>query len=151
MKDASIDIKERNSLEKSYENDIKKIRNFKDKESKENLKEMSIKPLDENIVIKTSKSRGRYLVSKTNLAIGEILGEETPLASVLYEEYYDTNCYGCQRKFISLLPCRNCANVVYCSIECEEKSWNNFHEYECEYMEFLSYSWMSRIGLLALR
>lgn len=54
-----------------------------------------------------------------------------------------THCYECMlrldTRIMSLAYCRQCTNVVYCSPECERKSWfRSGHKHECQFIELLS-------------
>lgn len=41
-------------------------------------------------------------------------------------------CYGCHKiKELKTKLCENCQNVRYCSVECQQKDWKDFHKKRC--------------------
>lgn len=80
--------------------------------------------------IQTDELYGRLVKAKCDINIG---------ATLLIEEEYihtvdsDVNnfCINCGKKKMNFIPCKNCADAMYCSMECKD---NNFHEIECDMM-----------------
>lgn len=72
---------------------------------------------------------------------GDVIIEEDPLIYSLSPESSKKYCSGCfapeksSTKLPSSVPklfkCIRCRNVKYCSAECRESDWNQFHQYEC--------------------
>lgn len=71
---------------------------------------------------------------------GEVIAAERPFTSVLIGDYKQYFCHHCQRRLIrdkASVPCRWCSNVLYCSKECRNQSWEEYHRYECKYLQLL--------------
>ena len=78
---------------------------------------------------------GRFVQAVENINSGDVVLVEKPFCSVTLSESYLTHCCNCQvRVDFKSYPCRTCADVVYCGRECEELSWQHFHQFECDYI-----------------
>ena len=90
------------------------------------------------------EDHGRYAVAKQDIKAGEIILVEEPFACLCLPERYSTHCYECLTRLKISYPCRSCSSIAYCSMECERKSWESFHCYECRYLNLLT---LDDIGL----
>lgn len=93
---------------------------------------------------------GRYLVAKEDIKIGEVLVVEEPYCSVVNSKYLTSHCHFCCQRAEVPVPCIECSNVVYCSLKCQEASWNTYHSIECPILPLVS-ELDSDIAHLALR
>lgn len=75
-----------------------------------------------------NETYGRSLKAKCDIKIGE---------TVLIEEEYvrtvdcdvNNSCTNCGKRLMNFIPCKNCADATFCSVECTK---NNFHQIECD-------------------
>jgi len=114
----------------------------------------------ESFKIMKDETRGRYAAAAKKILPGEIIVIDKPFASISIPSSFDTHCYNCLDRFKVLYPCRLCASISYCSIECEQQSWQDYHKYECKYMNYLilddiglghlALKMVSKLGLAAL-
>lgn len=100
--------------------------------------------------IMSDETQGRYAVASKDIKVGEIILIEKPFASVCLPECFETHCYLCLTRFFIGHPCRNCSTVLYCSIDCEDKSWTKSHQFECNFLNILTETDIG-LGHLALR
>lgn len=99
--------------------------------------------------ITISPSKGRYPVAAQDIDIGEMLVVEHPYASVLLQDCQTTHCHHCLQRTIAPIPCKQCSNVRYCSLECANKSWELYHLFECTHLDHIHSA--GKYGHLALR
>ncbi|KAL9705779.1 hypothetical protein quinque_009297 [Culex quinquefasciatus] len=100
---------------------------------------------------------GRSMIATKRFKTGDvILHEKSILASIDLMLQFQ-NCNLCSaEEGLSLLPCPNCATVMYCSQECLERDFRLVHRFECpiaEKVQHLSYGFVnlgSRLFLYGL-
>lgn len=83
------------------------------------------------IAVKYSERYGRHVVATRKIEPGEVLVIEKPFCKRLTSQNILTNCSYCLRAAWSMIPCIFCVNVAYCSEECKDKAWEEYHEIEC--------------------
>ena len=103
-----------------------------------------------SFAMKSDKTHGRYAVASEDIKAGEIILVEKPFASLCLPDCFETHCYLCLTRFIIGHPCRNCSTILYCSTDCEKKSWTDSHQYECNFLNVLTQDDIG-LGHLALR
>ncbi|KAK5640019.1 hypothetical protein RI129_010830 [Pyrocoelia pectoralis] len=85
------------------------------------------------------KVRGRHVVAKQKLEVGDILFVEKPFvfAPIFNEkkELSVTRCYNCLKLIYSSIPCQECIKCIFCNEECRDNSWKEFHQWECRGMQ----------------
>ncbi|CAF1427777.1 unnamed protein product [Adineta ricciae] len=83
------------------------------------------------------EGRGRYMIANEELSQEDIAFVWKPYVLVPYVTYKDQVCANCM--LISMKAkheCRNnCHRAYYCSRYCEEQHWNEYHQYECSFLE----------------
>lgn len=89
------------------------------------------------VAIKYSEKYGRHLVATRKIKPGELLILEKPYCSKLEEENMYTHCAHCLQECWSLIPCRCCVYVAYCSEACKDEAWTQYHEVECPVVGYL--------------
>lgn len=97
-----------------------------------------------------NECEGRQVIATRDIPVGEVIISEKAFTSICLPSSLETHCYQCLSRFILPYPCRSCASVCYCSIECESKSWETFHAFECRYREMLTHDDVG-LGHLALK
>ncbi|XP_044733356.1 SET and MYND domain-containing protein 4-like [Chrysoperla carnea] len=74
---------------------------------------------------------GRYVVANANIKAGDILFVEEPyclVSSCINKAKMCSYCNAHDKILIS--PCENCVRM-YCSDDCRDKAWNDYHRWEC--------------------
>uniref|UniRef100_A0A1Q3EWL8 SET and MYND domain-containing protein 4 n=1 Tax=Culex tarsalis TaxID=7177 RepID=A0A1Q3EWL8_CULTA len=79
---------------------------------------------------------GRSMVATESFKTGDvILHEKSILASIdLMAQFQNCNLCAAEEEY-SLIPCPNCATVMYCSQECLERDFRLVHRFECPIAE----------------
>lgn len=98
-----------------------------------------------------SEEMGRHVVAKEDISIGEVIVEEDPYFTILIKSQYLVACNYCMSRNLNLMPCDNCCFSLYCSNECKEKAWKEYHEIECPLNATLLEMDFTKLELLALR
>ncbi|XP_009285812.1 PREDICTED: SET and MYND domain-containing protein 4 [Aptenodytes forsteri] len=93
--------------------------------------------------------RGRHLVASQDILPGQSLLKEEAFVSVLCpgesfllqdssETAWDTRvtnadlyCHRCLRQLLASVPCRGCSYAKYCSQNCADVAWEQYHRTEC--------------------
>jgi len=97
-------------------------------------------------------SCGRHTVADRDIKVGDIIVSEVPFTAVMLPgEYRDKHCYQCFAATEAPVPCRQCTSVLFCSRECRDKAWQQYHCAECSFGELLKPSMCAKIGHLAAR
>uniref|UniRef100_T1GUG9 MYND-type domain-containing protein n=1 Tax=Megaselia scalaris TaxID=36166 RepID=T1GUG9_MEGSC len=98
-----------------------------------------------------SKEEGRFIYTKTALNVGDVVAMEDPYCTALLPAMRYIRCAYCTKEAcFTLIPCGNCTSAMFCSEDCREKGWREFHKYECPIIDFLLDS-CTKIHLTALR
>ncbi|CAL4136244.1 unnamed protein product [Meganyctiphanes norvegica] len=105
--------------------------------------------LSKKVEVLHDNNQGRYAVAAEDINPGDVLAVEDPYAYVLMRDDYLLHCQNCFASVKAAIPCKSCAAVVYCSVECREKSY--FHSIECNILDLLFGSGMSINCFLAFR
>lgn len=79
--------------------------------------------------IETRPGRGRCLVATRAFAVGDLLLEEPPYASVVSDG--SSACDACGRQSASLKRCGGCRLVSFCDASCQRASFLGTHKAEC--------------------
>ncbi|NXL20869.1 SMYD4 protein, partial [Setophaga kirtlandii] len=92
--------------------------------------------------------RGRHLVASQDIVAGQSLVKEEAFVSVLCpgeslplqdgDTAWDTRatnadlyCHHCLRQLLASVPCQGCSYAKYCSQECADRAWQQYHRTEC--------------------
>ncbi|BES90742.1 Set and mynd domain containing [Nesidiocoris tenuis] len=102
------------------------------------------------VSMKRSKDKGRYMVANCKLPVGATVACEEPYASVLKFEKQNSHCLNCYKRLNRVVPCPTCSGVAYCSIACATEG-DDYHKWECPFMELMIGSGMSLSAALSLR
>ena len=80
----------------------------------------------------SSSERGRYMVAGRDVKVGEVVGAEDPVASLLLSRWADRLCNVCFRSAEEApLPCLHCSEVRFCSEECWREGVEGSHRLVC--------------------
>ncbi|XP_050077242.1 SET and MYND domain-containing protein 4-like [Anopheles maculipalpis] len=94
---------------------------------------------------------GRFARTSADLKPNTILLLERPHVSALLEDYSLDHCTHCLKRVSVPIACPLCADVVFCSDECEAKANGTYHRYECGFLPILWGSGASITCHMALR
>ena len=104
------------------------------------------------VKVRYDASCGRHTVADRDIKVGDILMSEVPFTAVMFPgEYAGNHCYRCFAATEAPVPCRQCSTVLFCSRECRDAAWQQYHWAECSYGELLKPSMCAKIGHLAAR
>lgn len=101
--------------------------------------------------ISESDQEGRFVLTKEDLKVGDVLAVEKPFAAVLLPTQYLTHCYHCLKPSYNLIPCESCPHVLFCCGECKQKAWDSYHKFECPILGRLLDLQLPKLVMLALR
>ncbi|CAI8043940.1 SET and MYND domain-containing protein 4 [Geodia barretti] len=84
-----------------------------------------------------------------DIVAGEVVLSERASAAVLNFDLHLTTCSHCFEQTSSLIPCCWCAGDGYCSGECREDAWVEYHWIECPVSDNMwgKADWMTRVAL----
>lgn len=74
---------------------------------------------------------GRHIIATRDIDVGELLIVEKPYLRFLDKDKLYTNCSHCLAFAWTVVPCKECVNVIFCSEECKSKAWDKYHGLEC--------------------
>ena len=101
-----------------------------------------------SVDIHNSQDRGRHVIAKKPLQIGDIIAVEDAPTWTLLPGKWDSHCQLCVNLCNRApLPCLDCPDVVYCSVECLER--DTLHRVECGYMS--AFKTLPKMVYLAFR
>ncbi|XP_057331962.1 SET and MYND domain-containing protein 4-like [Microplitis mediator] len=105
------------------------------------------------ITVNYSDKFGRHIVATRDIKAGEALCVKKVYALILLEEYQFKRCWNCSKHCWSSVPCNKCSHVIYCSEECRDISWNEYHDIECAILNAILYTtqFYEEISLMSLR
>ncbi|XP_044001587.1 SET and MYND domain-containing protein 4-like [Aphidius gifuensis] len=83
------------------------------------------------IELKRINDNNQHIVATRDIKSGEFIYLSEPLAMVQSPELRFINCWHCGCQTWAGVPCDQCSNVVFCSQQCKEKAWNEYHDIEC--------------------
>ncbi|NXP79315.1 SMYD4 protein, partial [Ramphastos sulfuratus] len=109
----------------------------------------SISGASSSLSLKFNRERGRHLVASQDILPGQSLLKEEAFVSVLCpgenfhlqdssETTWDTQvtnadlyCHCCLRQLLASVPCYGCSYAKYCSQNCADMAWEQYHRTEC--------------------
>ncbi|XP_054250271.1 SET and MYND domain-containing protein 4 [Indicator indicator] len=110
---------------------------------------VSISGASSSLSLSFDRERGRHLVASQDILPGQSLLKEEAFVSVLCpgenfhlldssETAWDTQvtnadlyCHRCLRQLLASVPCHGCSYAKYCSQNCADLAWEQYHQTEC--------------------
>lgn len=101
-----------------------------------------------SLSLRFDAERGRHLVASQDIVPGQSLVKEEAFVSVLCpgeslplqdgDTAWDTRatnadfyCHHCLRQLLASVPCQGCSYAKYCSQDCADRAWQQYHRTEC--------------------
>ncbi|XP_058807427.1 SET and MYND domain-containing protein 4-like isoform X2 [Phymastichus coffea] len=103
------------------------------------------------ICIKYTKEFGKHLIADRDIEAGEILIVEKPYASLLHSKNIYSHCSHCFVRSWDIIPCEYCVYAMYCSENCKNEAWKQYHDIECLVRGYLESLSIQGIGLFSLK
>lgn len=94
---------------------------------------------------------GRQVIAKEDINVGDVLIEEEPYLVVQLKSQFILSCSYCLSRNLNLYPCEICCYALYCSADCKDKAFKEYHAVECQLMATLFAMDFTKLELLALR
>ncbi|NXB99749.1 SMYD4 protein, partial [Orthonyx spaldingii] len=108
----------------------------------------SISGASSSLSLSFDAERGRHLVASQDIVAGQSLLREEAFVSVLCpgeslavqggDTAWDTRatnadlyCHRCLRQLLAPVPCQGCSYAKYCSQDCADMAWQQYHSTEC--------------------
>uniref|UniRef100_A0A8C3UCV2 Protein-lysine N-methyltransferase SMYD4 n=1 Tax=Catharus ustulatus TaxID=91951 RepID=A0A8C3UCV2_CATUS len=108
----------------------------------------SISGASSSLSLSFDAERGRHLVASQDIVPGQSLVKEEAFVSVLCpgeslpvqdgDTTWDTRatsadlyCHRCLRELLASVPCQGCSYAQYCSQDCADMAWQQYHRTEC--------------------
>ncbi|XP_044006083.1 SET and MYND domain-containing protein 4-like [Aphidius gifuensis] len=89
------------------------------------------------IDVKYTKKLGHHVVATRDIKTGEFIFIKNSFASMVLEEKRYSICWHCFKDTYCGVPCDYCPNLIYCSLDCKETAWHEYHDIECEVLTSL--------------
>lgn len=88
--------------------------------------------------MRQSEEFGRYIVTNTDLPVGKVIAIEDGFCSLILPCVRYQRCANCLNECdYSLIPCTGCTSTMFCSEECRDEAYTNFHHIECPIIDFM--------------
>ncbi|KAF5303889.1 hypothetical protein FQR65_LT08083 [Abscondita terminalis] len=97
-----------------------------------------------------SPTLGRFARAIGKIEVGDIIIKEQPHCGVLALAFSLKNCQHCMKSTDAPIPCDECANICFCSLQCKTAA-ARYHQYECGLHPTIADSGASINCLMALR
>ncbi|XP_011502020.1 PREDICTED: SET and MYND domain-containing protein 4-like [Ceratosolen solmsi marchali] len=136
-------------------NNLSKTNLEKVQEIPEHIQILSIKE-DQNpfdfVKIQYNKKFGRCLVSTCDFKPGDIIFVEKAYLKLFEQVKFVNYCGHCFSKSWTNIPCDYCNWCMFCSEECKNLAWKNYHDIECiTISHLLNYHKINNSDFLSLR
>ncbi|KAL9703385.1 hypothetical protein quinque_006903 [Culex quinquefasciatus] len=91
---------------------------------------------------------GRAMVAERSFRPGDVLMKEKVFMTMSDPQYQYLHCHFCgESKLFNLIPCTDCASVMYCSDKCRQEDKRTLHRFECGIKEKLNHLYTSIVAL----
>lgn len=94
-----------------------------------------------SLTISDDDKKSRF-EAMTDILPATIIVKEVPYAvipSFSTSESRYKSCWECCEQLTNCIPWHYCTLVVFCSVNCKEKAWNDYHQIECQILAWALY------------
>lgn len=85
----------------------------------------------QGLTVKHTKKFGKHVVATQDMDIGQTIIVEDAYAIAPTDEQIYMQCANCFERKVNLMPCTDCAAVMFCSATCRDMANEKFHVFEC--------------------
>ena len=123
-------MKETENLTKDWLKNMKELNTSSEESSQ--IEETTNLWVHPNVEIKSSESKGRYLLAKDYIPPNSLIIREKSSNNVYFGENIYQFCSNCDKRIgDQIYPCLKCNEVVFCDEKCAKRATNGVHRYEC--------------------
>ncbi|XP_044005660.1 SET and MYND domain-containing protein 4-like [Aphidius gifuensis] len=88
------------------------------------------------IELKKTNGNNQHIVATRDIKSGEFIYINKPFEMIACDDKRYITCWHCCRQTLAGIPCDKCPNIVFCSQECKDIAWNEYHDLECSILSF---------------
>ncbi|XP_044020549.1 uncharacterized protein LOC122860698 [Aphidius gifuensis] len=88
------------------------------------------------IELKKTNDNKQHIVARKDIKSGEFIYINQPFETVSCDDEPYNTCWHCCRQTWAGIPCDECPNVVFCSSQCKDSAWNEYHDIECPALSY---------------
>ncbi|XP_044020548.1 uncharacterized protein LOC122860697 [Aphidius gifuensis] len=88
------------------------------------------------IELKKTNDNKQHIFATRNIKSGEFIYINKPFEMIACDDDRYKTCWHCCRQTWAGIPCDQCPNVVFCSPECKDSAWNEYHDIECPALSY---------------
>ncbi|XP_044020547.1 uncharacterized protein LOC122860694 [Aphidius gifuensis] len=88
------------------------------------------------IELKKTNDNKQHIVATRYIKAGEFIYVNKPFEMVPCDDEPYKTCWHCSRHTWAGVPCDQCPNVVFCSQQCKDSAWNEYHDIECPALSY---------------
>uniref|UniRef100_A0A6P6XZ99 SET and MYND domain-containing protein DDB_G0284059-like n=1 Tax=Dermatophagoides pteronyssinus TaxID=6956 RepID=A0A6P6XZ99_DERPT len=93
--------------------------------------------LDPRLLLINRSGQGRFFIANEPIDKDELILREQPYTLAMFTESSLKRCQNCYRQVTNIFfPCINCNEIIYCSINCLEQSYDLYHRFECRMNQY---------------
>ncbi|XP_044001690.1 SET and MYND domain-containing protein DDB_G0273589-like [Aphidius gifuensis] len=116
-----------------------------------NNKNSLIPGLSDAVKLNCTNELGRFITATRDISPGELIGIcKAHVSAVTFTERLRF-CWHCTKSTWNGIPCDRCPCVIYCSDYCRERSFDEYHDHECNILPCLGDDNIDDISLLTVR
>uniref|UniRef100_A0A6P6XLQ5 Uncharacterized protein LOC113789125 n=1 Tax=Dermatophagoides pteronyssinus TaxID=6956 RepID=A0A6P6XLQ5_DERPT len=107
------------------------------KEKNHQPKQQQTSYLDQRLLLINRSGQGRFFIANESIDKDELILRERPYTIAMFTESSLKRCQNCYRQVTNIFfPCINCNEIIYCSINCLEQSYDCYHRFECRMNQY---------------
>lgn len=84
-----------------------------------------------SVAVRHNQKYGRHLFATRDIKPGEIIFEEKPYVAFVNNAKFYLYCTHCLAVLWTGMPCDHCGWAFFCSQQCKDEAWQQYHDIEC--------------------